>query len=119
MTPHGSLEGKIVEKALQEPSRPNVRAVSSASCKLHGQFLGEPVLKEQGRSSGGGRLPMLWGQRAGGGQPGVLPIVQGVLLERTLPAADRCCDSCFVTYNSSSPWDLMPGCSHAGEAETR
>jgi len=28
MTPHGALEGKIVEKALQEPSTPHVRAVS-------------------------------------------------------------------------------------------
>lgn len=47
------------------------------------------------------------------------PVHRGVLLERTLPAAHRCCDSFFVTCNSSSLCDLMPGCSHAGDRNLR
>lgn len=78
MTPHCSLERKIVEKALQEHSRPNMKAVSQASCKVHCQLVGQPVFSEQqGRSTGRQNAVYFLGLKSG--ESPVHPYVAGVL----------------------------------------
>lgn len=50
MAPHGSLGGKTVQRALQEPSRADVRAVSCSCCEAQCPFIGQTVLSEQGEA---------------------------------------------------------------------
>lgn len=48
MALHGSLGGKTVQRALQEPPRADGRALSCSCCEAQCPFTGLPVCSEQG-----------------------------------------------------------------------
>lgn len=104
MTPHGSLEGQIVEKPLQKHSWPNVRAVFKASCQVHCQFTGQliSVSREVLR---GRTLPAL---RPKGRERPVCPWVAGVLPSVQRGPARKDVISCRLVLWQFCPVTLAP-----------
>lgn len=50
MALHGSLGGKTAQRALQEPSRAAVGALSCSCCGAQCPLIGQPVFSEQGEA---------------------------------------------------------------------